>query len=227
MTYIKDRCLIIFARYPEEGKVKTRLIPDYNEKFVTDLYGHFMDDLLSTLRHGNYCLKIAFYPPERYEAIKERFGSYEYLSQRGENLGDKMRDAFYRCFTDKFRSVIVIGSDCPDLGVEVIHSSFDALEERSDAAIGPSYDGGYYLIGFKYDTFYPGIFDDIPWEDYSVYQKTMKKFNDRNIRVHQAPIWRDIDTHMDLEAFIRKHQETSFRHLKTMAFIQDSRTGRS
>ncbi|MGD0211528.1 MAG: DUF2064 domain-containing protein [Desulfomonilia bacterium] len=133
MSHITDRCLIIFARYPEKGQVKSRLACDYDEKFIADLYGHFVDDLLSILSRGNYCLKIAFHPPEKFEAMKERFGvGYKYMPQCGGNLGEKMQDAFQRCFTDQFRSVILIGSDCPDLDVEVIDSSFEALEETED-----------------------------------------------------------------------------------------------
>lgn len=228
MSHIKDRCLIIFARYPEKGQVKSRLARDYDEKFVADLYGHFVDDLLSTLGRGNYCLKIAFHPPEKYGAMKERFGgSHEYMRQCSGNLGEKMRDAFQCCFTDQFRSVILIGSDCPDLDVEVIHSSFEALEKTADAAIGPAHDGGYYLIGFRADAFHPGIFNDMPWGEPSVYRETMKKIESENIRIQLAPAWHDIDTRADLEALVRKHLGSPFRHLKTMTFVQGSRTGRS
>jgi rSAM/selenodomain-associated transferase 1 len=220
---MSDRCLIIFAKYPEKGKVKSRLTCNDNIQFTADLYGHFLDDLLSALSPGRFRMKIAFDPPERHDDMKKRFGGeYEYIPQQGNDLGERMSDAFCRCFSEGFRSAILIGSDCPDLHINLVHGAFDALENGCEIAIGPSMDGGYYLIGFRKETFNMGIFKNISWGERSVYRDTVKRLHDEKCLVYIAPVWRDIDTVADLEALIEKHHASPFQYSTTMRFLKDS-----
>jgi hypothetical protein len=220
---MSDRCLILFVKYPEKGRVKSRLICNDNAQFTANLYGHFVDDLLSALSLGIFQMKIAFDPPGRYDDMKKRFGEqYEYIPQRGNDLGERMSDAFGTCFSEGFRSAILIGSDCPDLPLDLIQEAFDALESGHEVVIGPSIDGGYYLIGFRKDTFNTGIFKNINWGEKSVYESTVKRLGDERCLVYIAPAWRDIDSIADLEALIEKHNASPFQYSATMSFLKDS-----
>jgi len=216
----QNRCLIIFVKYPEKGQVKSRLARDFDKKFIADLYGNFVDDLLDNLNSGNYKLKIAFYPPEKNEEIRQRFGEQnEYVPQIGADLGERMKNSFYQCFSEGFKSSIVIGSDCPDLTADVIETAFRALTEQNDAVIGPSCDGGYYLVGFNDKSFCSGIFRVPSWGSRSVYTDTMNILNTCKYRTYLTPLWRDIDTRDDLLDLIERHRKTPFSRSRTMAFI--------
>ena len=88
---------------------------------------------------------------------------FSYIPQTGDDLGERMKLAFLRCFSEGARSVVLIGSDIPDLPARIVDEAFRALDEN-DAVIGPAADGGYYLIGFKRDTFNGNVFPGIPGE---------------------------------------------------------------
>jgi glycosyltransferase A (GT-A) superfamily protein (DUF2064 family) len=96
-----------------------------------------------------------------------------------------------------YKRVVLIGSDIPDLPMKYIEEAFQSLK-RMDAVIGPAYDGGYYLIGFKDKTFSPQVFEGIAWGTTSVFDETMKKLNRFGRAVHTLPWQRDIDTAEDL-----------------------------
>ena len=111
-------------------------------------------------------------PQEKETEIKKLFGNdHEYRPQRGTDLGARMKNAFTDCFSEGFKSVVLIGSDFPDLPLKIIEDAFAALDSSSDAVIGPAADGGYYLIGFRYDTFLPAIFEGLIWSTPLVLRK--------------------------------------------------------
>jgi len=215
-----DRCLAVFVRHPEPGKVKTRLAKAYGKLFAAELYGYFVDDLLEALAPGRYHLEIFFTPAEKEMEIRQRFGNrFCYSPQQGEGLGDRMEKAFRSCFAKGFSTAILIGSDFPDLTAEVIEQAFQALEDRQDAVVGPAFDGGYYLIGFRSDTFDPAVFNGMPWGENTVFEKTLNRLHARGYRVHLAPAWHDIDTENDLADLQTRHRNTAFSRSRTMAFL--------
>ena len=217
-----DRCLVVFVRDPEPGKVKTRLAKVYGEPFAAELYGYFVDDLLEALAPGSYHLEVAFTPAERDLEIRRRFGNrFSYTPQEGDGLGERMEKSFRSCFTKAFSTAILIGSDFPDLTAEVIERAFQAMVNGQDAAVGPAFDGGYYLIGFRADTFDPAVFNGMPWGEKSVFEKTLNRLHAREFRVHQAPTWHDIDTEGDLADLRARHGNTAFSGSRTMAFLRD------
>jgi len=85
--------------------------------------------------------------------------------------------------------------------------------------LGPSMDGGYYLIGFRDETFRPEIFEGIPWSTNAVFQKTLEQFISLGDMVHLLPVWRDIDVIEDLKALMHRHGRSPFRHSKTMRYL--------
>jgi rSAM/selenodomain-associated transferase 1 len=124
-------------------------------------------------------------------------GDYLYMPQRGENLGERMKNSFTEAFTMNFKRVVLIGSDIPDLPLEFIEEAFHSLQEK-DVVIGPSLDGGYYLIGFKDKTFSSQVFKGIPWSTERVFEQTTKILEREGLTVHFLKPLRDIDTIEDL-----------------------------
>ncbi|MCX5853913.1 MAG: TIGR04282 family arsenosugar biosynthesis glycosyltransferase, partial [Deltaproteobacteria bacterium] len=215
----KDRCLIMFAKYPEKGKVKSRLCQHWDEGLVVLLYRSFIEDLLNRLSGGDYRFRIAYHPAEKKIDFIKQFGDgFSYMPQIGEDLGERMKDAFIRCFSEGFRSVVVIGSDSPDLPQRIIGEAFQSLEKHG-AVIGPSFDGGYYVIGFTRESFTSEAFDGIAWGTESVFAKTMQHLQKAGIPVHALPPWRDIDRPEDIAALIKDNEKTDFTDSKTMTWL--------
>jgi rSAM/selenodomain-associated transferase 1 len=215
-----NRCLAVFVRDPEPGKVKTRLAKAYGDPFAAELYGYFVEDLLEALSSGNYHLELFFTPAEREMEIRQRFGvRFCYSPQEGEGLGDRMEKAFRSCFAKGFAATLLIGSDCPDLTAEVIEQAFRTLENGQDAVVGPAFDGGYYLIGFRSATFDPAVFKEMRWGENTIFEKTVDHLHARGYRVHLAPAWHDIDTEEDLADLQARHANSPFSRSRTMAFL--------
>jgi uncharacterized protein len=216
---MKRQCLIVFVKSPEAEGVKSRLAATIGEQKTCQLYRCFIEDLLDALDKGNYGLKIFFYPPTDQPVLSRWLGEdRSYEPQAGEDLGQRMKNAFEKCFADGFEAAILIGSDCPDLPQEIIDEGFTVLTSR-DAVIGPSLDGGYYLIGFQAATFLPELFTGIPWSTDGVLKRTLEIVDQKGLRVFLLPPWRDIDTHEDLKALVERHRNTPFARSRTIRFV--------
>jgi uncharacterized protein len=216
----KKRCILVFIKSPKKGHVKSRLAAAIGEEQACRLYEYFVLDLLGTLREaaecGNYALKVCFHPPESGKQIATWLGSrYDYLPQRGADLGEKMKNAFRDIFAGGYEEILLVGSDLPDLPGRIIHDAFTSLA-RHGAVIGPTQDGGYYLIGFRSGCFLPDIFAGIPWSTAEVFERTMAAFKFRNRDVSILPAWQDMDTPEDLEDFRARHQHDDFGKSGTM-----------
>ena len=218
------RCLIVFVKYPQPGQVKSRLANDFDSDFAALLYKAFVLDILECAMKGNWQLRIFFYPPEKETEIKETFGNdHEYRPQRGADLGTRMKSAFIDCFSEGFKSVVLIGSDFPDLPLKIIEDAFALLDSPSDAVIGPTVDGGYYLIGFRFDTFLPAIFDGLIWSTASVFLETLKIIHAYGRQTEIIQEWRDVDTRDDLINLMDRNKSTAFAHSRTMKYLAASR----
>jgi rSAM/selenodomain-associated transferase 1 len=136
----------------------------------------------------------------------------------GDELGDRMKNAFQWAFSRGHSRVILIGSDLPDLPAEIINDAFASLNNH-DAAIGPALDGGYYLIGFRNDAFSPRIFDDIPWSTSAVFARTIEILREEGRDVRQLRFWKDIDTPEDIIYFIERNRGNLFMKSKTMTCL--------
>ena len=130
------RCLIMFARFPEQGQVKSRLAKDLGAEAATNLYRCFVEDLLERFSKKDYRLLIAFYPAEKEREMREMLGDeFSYSPQTDGDLGERMKLSFLRCFSEGTRSVVLIGSDIPDLPARIVDEAFRALDKYG-AAIG-------------------------------------------------------------------------------------------
>ena len=206
-----DRCLLFFIKNPEKGRVKTRLASVIGDGMAVKLYRRFLLEMLSTLNRGTFLFTLCFYPVDSLNDLKQWLGDhYLYTPQNGENLGERMKNSFMETFAMGFKRVVLIGSDIPHLPLEFIEEAFTSLKEK-DAVIGPSLDGGYYLIGFKDKTFSPQVFKGVPWSTERVFEQTTKRLEREGLAVHFLKPLRDIDTIEDLRN-LSKGLRTSCKH---------------
>jgi rSAM/selenodomain-associated transferase 1 len=190
--------LLFFIKHPEKGKVKTRLASAIGDKMAAKLYKRFLLEMLFTLNEGTFVFYLCYSPESPLSSIKDWLGDdYLFMPQAGEDLGERMKNAFVEALSLSFKRVVLIGSDIPDLPLEFIEEAFTSLQEK-DAVIGPSLDGGYYLIGFRKATFSPRAFEGIRWSTGSVFEKTLEALQREGLTVHTLRPLRDIDTVEDL-----------------------------
>lgn len=217
-----DRCLLFFVKDPAHGAVKTRLASAVGKTIAQDLYVNFIHDMLSQLEKADYPFFICVHPEDALERLKTLLGEkHQYLPQRGDDLGQRMEHCFRNAFSRGFRRVIVIGSDVPDLPEEIIGNAFRFLN-TFDCVIGPSLDGGYYLIGFRRDSLLPEAFRGIQWGTDIVLKKTTDILRIHHVSVHLLQTWRDIDTLEDLKHFFETNKDTSACP-RTIAYLHGSK----
>lgn len=220
-----DSCILLFTKCPVNRQVKTRLAAHIGQQAARRLYEVFVLDTLALLEAMNVPLRICFDPLGAEEQIKQWLGGkYSYVAQTGEDLGQRMKNAFVHSFEEGFNKVILIGSDIPDVPREYLSSALKALEAH-DVVVGPSSDGGYYLIGFAKMSFLPVAFDDISWSTPAVCKQTTETLTRHKLNVFLLPEWHDLDTPSDLEMLIARNRDTAFAESRTAALIRDIEAG--
>jgi len=211
--------ILLFVKYPEPGKVKTRLESLLNQADIARLYFCFVMDLLETLGGTGCLVDIIYDPPEKEREMARLFGDgYVYRPQEGTDLGERMKNAFQSSFAEGMTSVVLIGSDLPDLPRSVLREAFSSLETK-DGVLGPSVDGGYYLVGFRKGGFFPAVFDGIPWSTDLVLSETMRRFSAAGRSISLLPSGRDLDNPEDLQDFRRRNMASHFARFRTMNFL--------
>jgi rSAM/selenodomain-associated transferase 1 len=214
--------ILFFVKYPFTGEVKSRLANKFGKNLTSTLYQMFVEDLLTMLKKSDYPVLICYYPPDNIKQIQEWLGdNYRYFPQKGNDLGERLKNNFIQGFKSGFDNLIVIGSDSPDLPEDIIKKSIHKLIEF-DSVIGPCRDGGYYLIGFKEESFSPTFFEGINWSTSSVFEKTIEKLKTNSIRTFILESWSDVDTFDDLRELYRRNIETNFKSSKTMTFLREN-----
>ena len=198
------------------------LSADLNETIAVELYRSFVLDLLSMLEKLALPFQICFSPENSLEKFIGWLGDkYTYIPQQGEDLGQRMENALAQAFAQGFNRAIIMGSDSPDLPEELIHEAFSLLETH-DAVIGPSVDGGYYLIGFRNDAFLPEAFEGIQWSTDTVFAETLKILEEAELSVYKLTEWQDIDTLADLKSMFLRNKSKDFRSARTMSYIAEN-----
>lgn len=196
--FFSSSCVIFFVRAPEPGKVKTRLAQVIGNDAASQLYKSFVADELDMLRNLCFDVTICYHPQKAQQRVRNWLkAESNFLAQTGNNLGQRMANAFHAAFLRGYQRAVLIGSDLPDLPSSMVFDALDQLE-KFDAVIGPCEDGGYYLIGFCRDAFCPEIFLNIPWGTSWVLKKTLLKLHDKKLSCHTLPPWQDIDNYNDL-----------------------------
>lgn len=222
----QNELILFFLKYPEPGRVKTRLAASIGPEEAAELYGNFILDILAKLKSSSFPFRICFHPKQKRKSLVEWLGEeYQYSLQEGNDLGERMKAAFLEAFASGYQRVILIGSDFPDFPISFLKESLDALKTH-DTVVGPAVDGGYYLIGFREDTFFPGIFEGMDWGTDVIFRETLSKLRDHKQRVYVLPAWEDIDTVENLEELIRRSEGTDFSNSKTMSYLCKNRIGK-
>jgi len=201
---MRERSSILFlVKYPERGRVKTRLAATLGNDTALALYQGFVVDLLSVLNTCGRPRMIYYAPAEAQDRLRAWLGPEDsYTAQRGSDIGERMKNAFLDAFETGVEQAILIGSDVPAITADILDEGLRSLA-CNDVVIGPAMDGGYYLIGFNAGSFQPNAFDGIAWSTDTVFERTMAILSRSNHRVHVLPTLRDIDTPEDLEAYLK------------------------
>lgn len=189
----KSSALVIFAREPKQGKVKTRLSKNLSSYNVLDLYKAFIKDVLHIASQVKCEQRFIFYSGHGAQLpfLNKYKRKFLLRRQTGEDLGVRMFRAIKRCHEDRFNKTIIIGTDCLSLTPGEIDIAFKKLDEH-DCVIGPSKDGGYYLIGMREPN--NAFFNGIKWSTSSVLKETLKRLRRLNKKVYLLQKHEDIDT---------------------------------
>jgi rSAM/selenodomain-associated transferase 1 len=204
--------LLVFARLPELGKVKTRLAASIGAEKAVAVYEAMLRDLLRAIGDSgdDTEIEIAWAPSERAngEVLRQAFGAHTLVMQTGSNLGDRLSMAFSERFIfHRTQKVIAIGVDEPRLSREIIDHAFGLLDS-CEWVIGPAMDGGYYLVGCRAAVFNPTIFSDMPWGTSSVMALTLERIREWGHTTALLPARYDIDVVEDLKRFVTEARDT-------------------
>ena len=194
--------LIIFAKAPIPGEVKTRLCPPLDPDEAASLHGTLVLDAIERTKGlQGTTLYVAGAPDLNHPFFKVLEGRYgaKLLPQSGPDLGSRMRQAMQDAFDQGAQEVILTGTDLPTLPRAHLVEAL-TLIKRLDVVLGPTADGGYYLIGLR--KMIPDLFQGIAWSTATVFAETKKKIEAAGLSLGLLPECRDLDQLDDLKAFI-------------------------
>jgi uncharacterized protein len=184
--------LIIFVRNPILGKVKTRLAATMGNEKALQVYIHLLQHTKS-ITQNTAVTKFVFYAD--YINDNDIWNGYEKKLQSGNDLGERMQNAFEKTFALGYKSVCIIGSDCYEITTEIINEAFENLT-FCKTVIGPASDGGYYLLGMQ--TPIKDLFSDIEWSTKNVFIETVNKINTQGLTCHLLTWLNDVDEEKDI-----------------------------
>lgn len=199
--------LVVMARAPEAGRVKTRMQPVLSPAQCAGLYEAFVRDAIDLAVSMEGFIPFLAYTPAGSKTVFKRLipADIELIPQTGNDLGQVMDGLILSLLLRKFSPVILIGSDIPVLQPRTINRALAALQ-RADVCFGPSCDGGYYLIGAKKPV--SALFQDVPWSTPGVLKVTEEKATSAGLKTVLLEELGDVDTVEDLQTL-----ETDIREL--------------
>jgi len=217
--------LVLMAKAPREGEVKTRLFGALSPGEAKQLYIAFLSDTFALMEEvmeerEELSLALCYTPEGEEEAFEEveREGSLM-IPQRGENLGERLTNCFTDLFAIGFQSVVVIGADSPTLPGAYVFDAFECFETDDDVVIGPTEDGGYYLVGMR--KLHRRIFEDIPWGGDGTLAATIDRAREAELDLVLLPEWHDVDTPEDFERLKRELEENKEGTKFTRRFLKE------
>ena len=200
--------LVLFAKPPVLGKVKTRLAHTLGEADALNVYAALLKDSLSLMsqwlqRETQGPQRARVYLSEAGDTQETLWDGLETYLQRGKDLGERMENCFAQEWDEGAHKVVLIGADAPMLPFYFLRQAFDALNWH-DLVLGPAFDGGYWLVGAKEKT--PPIFKDIQWSSSKVMEETMQKLKGSDVDATLLPFWYDVDDIDDVRR-VKWHSE--------------------
>ncbi|MBK8625872.1 MAG: TIGR04282 family arsenosugar biosynthesis glycosyltransferase [Saprospiraceae bacterium] len=200
-----NKHLIVFIKNPEMGKVKTRIAATTGDLAAFNIYLRLLEITRSNTSQLTDIYKNLYYSEQI--AIDDEWPNETYVKMKQSNgdLGHKMKMAFNEVF-DKLGNrqkskVLIIGSDCPEVTQSIIFSAYELLDKH-DVVIGPTYDGGYYLLGMN--DYFPFLFDGIAWSTADVFNQTLQIISNKQLTVATLHALNDIDTEADWMAYQKR-----------------------
>ncbi len=183
--------IIIFARTPEYGKVKTRIANSIGNDEALRIYTKLLlyaENLLATIKKEKILMLSSIPDYQFWEGVPQS-------QQIGDDLGEIITNACTTIITKSSTHCIIIGTDCIELTNKIIDDAFVQLN-KYDVVIGPAKDGGYYLIGFN--NFYPQLFQNISWGTEPVYAETIAAAKKLQLTIFILPVLNDVDELADI-----------------------------
>jgi hypothetical protein len=199
-----DRTVIILTKIPITGAVKTRLQPFLSPEECAELAAAFVQDTSSKAYGIGHKTIVAASPFDKRNELENILTTEQfYIEQIGNDLGEKMYNAFRFAFRHNSNRVVMIGTDSPTFPRDYIELAFENLE-KTDAVLGETTDGGFYLIGLR--ELHKNIFENIEWSTPRAFEQTKRNIIGLNFNLRQIPAWYDVDEAEDLFRLFNEFQ---------------------
>ena len=212
---MKDRALIVFARSPVAGQVKSRLTQLLSSQEAADLYRAFLVDSLA--QYASLEVDVRLYMADEGDPGVHLYGA-QLKKQCGDGLGERMDHAFREAAAEGYEQMVIIGTDHPTLPTEFIMDAYEALSDVPAVCIGPASDGGYYLLGMS--PLICGLFDGIVYSKPNVLSLTLVRARESGASVTQLPVWYDVDTPEDLRRLVSEKTALPPATMKMMRMLE-------
>jgi hypothetical protein len=196
---MSDSTLVVFVRYPRPGEVKTRLVPALGPELAAEVYRALAEGVLAATapRKGDYERLVFYDPPDAGEEMRAWLPAGRLRRQATGDLGARMTAAFAKTFARGARRVALVGTDVCGLSRADVLLALAALDQ-SDVVLGPSEDGGYYLVALRQPQ--PSLFADVTWSTPRVLEETLARADASRLSVAQLVPRRDVDTVSELRS---------------------------
>ena len=203
---MSNPAIIVMAKAPRAGEVKTRLAPPLTRAEAARLAACLFADTVSVALGVGAVVVVAYAPTDgrapladalRDSLTEETLSGVLWLEQRGEGLGERLEGVAGRAFEKGFGPLLFVGADSPTLPPSCLAAAFAAFARgRADVVLGPTEDGGYYAVGMREPL--AGLFDSVEWSTPRAYEQTARNAGRLGLRVSELPPWYDVDTPADL-----------------------------
>lgn len=214
---LTNRALVVFAKEPLPGTVKTRLSPPLTPVDAAELYRCMLADTVAACSGlaGTTLVLCVAPTPGAATYFHREFPGVPVMLQEGADLGARLSNAFKVLFSLGFRTVAAIGTDAPDLPPEFVTAAFCLLESATaDVVFGPAADGGYYLVALQ--TLHARLFQDIPWSTAETLTDSEAAAGELGLRSRHLPLWHDLDTAADLQRLLAGNVGSPASHTRRM-----------
>ena len=211
MSEQKD-ALIVFAKVPSPGRVKTRLTTLLTPEEAASIYEAFLLDAIDQYSALPLDVRLYYVPTGSQIPATLRPDGVSIHEQKGEGLGKRMATAFVETFMAGYKRAVIIGTDHPTLPGDFIRQAFEVLQQPYSISLGPSEDGGYYLLGMN--EFYAEVFQDMRYSHDRVFEETVARVALTPASLYILPEWYDVDTPNELRRLIQEvesHEATLMR----------------
>lgn len=215
------QAVVMMAKAPQAGEVKTRLCPPLTLEAAAALYRGFLLDTIAKIAALGTAQPIMSYAPASGEAFfAGAVPHWIRLPQHGADLGARMHNCFTQLLAQGYDHVLLTGSDLPTLPPAIFRQAIQlAASPQIDVILGPSEDGGYYLIGLRAPC--PALFEGMTWSTSEVLAETVRRATRVGLRIAYLPTWYDIDTPADLtrlQAALKQPYTHALHHTRAWVY---------